>query len=84
MKRLPKGRRSSVAEVVVEDRADGDRVWQFRGIKWPGTRRPIVCTECGKRLVSSVDQARGFGWCMWLGGAVCPDHEFVAIPERKH
>lgn len=39
-----------------------------------GTKRSIVCHECGQRIVATIQQAKRHEWLLWVGGALCPRH----------
>lgn len=80
MSALPKHRRERVATIY--SAPIGDRM--VSRIEFPSSLRPMVCVECGKRLVCTVEQARKADWVVWVGGAACQDHEQVSIPARKH
>lgn len=33
--------------------------------------KPMVCIDCGLRILATLEQAKRHGWALWVGGGRC-------------
>lgn len=33
--------------------------------------KPMVCCDCGARILATLEQAKRHGWALWVGGGRC-------------